>query len=437
MKKNKISGFQPVFNYTFRCNMKKPSFLALTLIIGLLIIGGLGLTMLLISKPDEDKAGLQIDKVYVCDETGLGIPVYAVPGAEDPEIAKVTFETVTDSKKTAKEKKSEEDFLLITQTESETGYQLHLIEGENSNLEKSDIEYLAGWMTNVFQTYLYQISGLSEESLTQALVPVVNEVIEFNSVDEGKEGVTLIVTCVMLMLLYFMTIIYGQKICAEVSTEKLSKLVEQLLVSVTPYGLVTGKILAIITTSILQFIFWVGCIFLGIFGGDMLCASVYTDYVSPISEFMDILNGWFGSFAFSPLAITLSVVAVILGLVFYLILSGVAGSMISKPDDTANMTGIFMFPIIISFFVVFYFIMQNEGHVAAFLHFIPFTSAMVTPGAILIGDVSVGFGLCSIFITLFCSIFLLWFAAKIYKALLFFSGDKMSLGKAIKMLKVK
>ena len=437
MRKKKLSGFLPVFHHTFRSNIKKPSFLALTLVIGLLIIGGLGLTMLLISKPEDDKPGLQIDQVYVCDETGLGMPVYAAAGAEEPEIAKVKFEQVENAKQTAKKKTSEANFLLITQAESENGYQLHFIEGDNSTLEQSDIEYLADWMTNVFQTYLYQISGLSAESLTQALVPVVNTVIEFDSVEEGKEIVTIVVVFVMLMILYFMTIIYGQKICAEVSTEKLSKLVEQLLVSVTPYGLVTGKILAMILISILQFIFWVGCIFLGIFGGDMLCASVYSNYESPISGFLDMLNGWFGHFAFSPVAILLAVVAVLLGLVFYLILSGVAGSMISKPDDTANMTGIFMFPIIISFFVVFYFIMESEGHVPSFLHFIPFTSAMVTPGAILIGDVSVTFGLLSICITLFCSIVLLWFAAKIYKALLFFSGDKMSLGKAIKMLKVK
>lgn len=437
MKKNRLSGFWPVFSYTFRCHIKKPAFLILTFVIGALIVGGLSIAMLLIGKPEEDEAGMQIEKIYICDETGLGLPVYATAAKEDPQLASILFEPVADSKKTAKEKEDEADFLLFTQTESEDGYLLHFIEGKNSKLEKSDIEYLADWMKNVFQSHLYQSSGLSAEGLVQALVPVVSEVIEFNSVEEGKEIVTVLVVMIMMMLLYFLTLIYGQRVSAEVSLEKLSKLVEQLLVSVTPYGLVTGKILAVILTSILQFVFWVGCIFLGLFGGDALCASTYTGYVSPITGFFDQLNGWFGSFAFSPLSILLAVLSALLAIVFYLILAGVAGSMISKPEDTSNMQSIFIFPILISFFLVLYYIVQTEGHAPLFLHMIPFTSAMVTPGAVLIGDISAQMCLVSLLISLLCSILLLWLAAKIFKALLFFAGDKMSLPKAWKLLRMK
>lgn len=437
MKKNRLSGFWPVFSYTFRTHMKKPAFLALTLVIGFLIVGGLAVTMLFLGKPEDDKPGVQINKVYICDETGLGLPVYAASSAADPEIAGITFETVEDAKETAKKKEDEADFLLFIQTESEDGYLLHFIEGNNSKLEKSDIEYLADWMKNVFQAHLYQSSGLSAEGVVQALVPVVSEVIEFNSVEEGKEIVTVVVVMVMMMILYFITLIYGQKVSAEVSVEKLSKLVEQLLVSVTPYGLVTGKILAVILTSILQFVFWVGCIFLGLFGGDALCASMYAGYESPISGFFELLNGWFGSFAFSPLSILLAVLSALIAIVFYLILAGLAGSMISKPEDTANMQSLFIFPILISFFLVLYYLVETEGHAPLFLHLIPFTSAMVTPGAVLIGDISALMCLGSILISLLCSIVLLWLSAKIFKSLLFFAGDKMTFAKAFKMLKLK
>jgi ABC-type Na+ efflux pump permease subunit len=170
--------------------------------------------------------------------------------------------------------------------------------------------------------HVYQNSGLAPEALAQALTPVLYEVSDFGEeVDEMKELVEVLCTMLFLMVVYFMVLIYGMQICTEVSLEKTSKLVEQLLTSVTPYGMVAGKTLAVITASIIQFLIWVISALVGLFGGDKLAGTVYPEYESKITVITDALSGWFGEMAFSPVSIILAVLILVAGLVFYLLLA--------------------------------------------------------------------------------------------------------------------
>ncbi|MGN0164759.1 MAG: ABC transporter permease [Lachnospiraceae bacterium] len=429
MEKNKLSGFVPVFLYTLKSQMKSSKYKVITFIFALLLIVGVGAVVVITSAPDEETE-FNIKKVSICDETGLGVPEYAAYAAmfEDEQISGISFESCTDAEKYLTENEANSDYVLVVQKETEEGFILEIVTAEDSTIDTDNLVVLGENLSGYFQMFVYGSSGLSEEALSQALIGVSYQVSDFGDeeIDTGKEIVTIIVVMVFLMVVYFMILMYGQQICAEVSIEKTTKLVEQLLVSVTPYGLVSGKILAVITASIAQFAVWVVSLFIGIFGGDKLAASMYEGYVSKFSFYMDYLKDWFGEMAFGVDTIILAVLLMIAGLVFYLIIAGVAGSMVTKPEDTSNVQIVFVMPLIISFFFVLFAIISGEGFVSMAYHFIPFTSAMVTPGAVLLGDISVWGGIVSLLITIVGSMLLLWIAAKVYKSLLFYTGKKIS-----------
>lgn len=430
MDKRKLSGFGPVFAYTFKQQAKNVRYLAVTIGFSLLLLLGIGLVMVMVSAPDDDEeVEFNIKEVTVCDKTGLGIPEYAQYAAAigDEDVSKVSFTSCDDEKKFLKDNEENTDYVLVVQEENEDGFLINIVTSPDTEINGDSLDMLGAALSDCFQTHVYGNSGLSDEALVQALLRVDYAVSDFDEVDTGKEIVTVVVCMLFLFVVYMMVLLYGQQICTEVSMEKTSKLVEQLLVSVTPYGLVAGKIMAVIAVSIIQFTAWIVSILLGIFGGDAAAALMYEGYESKVSVYMDMLKGWFGSMAFGADTVVLAVLLMVFGLVFYLIIAGVAGSMVTKPEDAGNVQVIFVFPLIISFFIVLAAIVQGEGSVSPVFHFIPFVSAMVTPGAVLLGDIPLWVGLISLLVTAIGALLLLLLAAKVYKALLFYTGKKLSL----------
>lgn len=430
MKSFKLTGFKPVFAFTFRSHVKSKKFIAVTIALALIIIGGIIAAMLFTSKPDEREGHeFQIKKVYVADETGLGIPDYAgmAKAAEDPDLSGVEFEAVSDAKQTAKDYEDDPTFVMINQTEDKEKnvYVLNIVSSDV--VDDTDVDILGESLQGYFRNHIYANSGLSAEELTQILLPVNTEVAKIGEeTNKGRDVVVALSAIAVGMFVYFLIIFYGQAVCTEVSMEKTSKLVEQLLTNISPYGLVSGKILAVICASLLQVMIWVGSAFAGLFAGDMIVKVAYNLRESKVSFYMDTLSKWFKGAGFSPAAIVLTVLTLLAGLVFYLVLAGFAGSMVTKPEEAPTMQVIFMFPMIIGYLVVIGGVVAHEGYLPAIYSLIPITGAMCAPGMILVGNLSIVMGVVSLLITIACSMLIMWIAAKIYRGLLFFSGSKLT-----------
>jgi ABC-type Na+ efflux pump permease subunit len=255
--------------------------------------------------------------------------------------------------------------------------------------------------------------------------------------DEMKDIIEVIVFMLLLFVIYMIVLLYGQKICSEVSMEKSSKLVEQLLTSVTPYGLVAGKVFAVILTSLIQFIIWIVAAIWGIFGGDAMAKMLYPNYESKVDYALNMIRELFGMMAFDKAAVVMSIVLMLVGIIFYLVLAGFAGSFVTKPENAASVQMLFVMPIVISFMIDLIQLVNGEGSVSVVLHFIPFTAAMITPGAMLLGAIPLWMGIVSAVISIIGAMLLMYVAAKIYKALLFFNGAKLTPKLVLGMFKAK
>ena len=115
------------------------------------------------------------------------------------------------------------------------------------------------------------------------------------------------------LVLYMMLIFYGQDVSREISAEKTSKLTETLLTSVKPYALITGKVLAVALTAIIQFFMWILCAAAGLVIGNIIAQSMYPGYQNVIIQLLGYMRDTFSSSAFSPVAVVLAVFIFITG----------------------------------------------------------------------------------------------------------------------------
>ena len=209
--------------------------------------------------------------------------------------------------------------------------------------------------------------------------------------------------------------------------EKTSKLVETLLTSLHPYALLTGKVFAVVVVALQQFFIWVVALLVGLFAGGKVAEMVYPGSETGLSVIIDFLRSNIGESAFSPTAVVLAVVTFCGGFLFYCVLSGMAGSMVSRPEDAASAQSIFTLPVVISWAVCYFgTILENESLMVAVRN-IPFTIPFCVPVELLTGAIGIGQGLISALILIAFSVLVIMLSGRIYKGLILYNGQKITL----------
>ena len=78
--KNKMHGFKTVFSHNLGIHMKSKKYLAVTIILAVFLLAGISIFIMIMSDKNsrKDQYTYNVDKVYVVDETGLGVPDYSM-----------------------------------------------------------------------------------------------------------------------------------------------------------------------------------------------------------------------------------------------------------------------------------------------------------------------------------------------------------------------
>lgn len=103
----------------------------------------------------------------------------------------------------------EKNFLLAIQKEAEEGYTIELISGTDNEFEQVDLDVLGTQLSAYFMEYVYVTSGLSDEELAQAILPVTYQVSAFNEAEDNKMLVVIITATISIVLLYIMVLFFG------------------------------------------------------------------------------------------------------------------------------------------------------------------------------------------------------------------------------------
>lgn len=433
--KNNFRGWNTVFGFTFRQLTKGPGFKFVTALVALLILGASVLINVIAAKPEQSNMPERspIEKVLVLDNSGLQPTDYKEmnPFFSQEQYAHIVFETITgqtreDVIKTAASDSTVTIAAIINTTD--TGYDIEIVIPDGSVISKSQAEILIEPMSTAFETNKLLQSGLTEEQLAAALKPVITS---FADIGEDTNEITFVIKMVAPMIfglmLYMMLIFHGQAISKSVSTEKTSKLVETLLTSVHPYALITGKVLAVSAMAILQFVTWLVAIFAGLYLGNTVAHSIYPGYESSVISVINFLKDNIGETAFTLPAVILTIVAFCIGFLFYCVIAGLTGCLVSKPEEAASTQAIFQFPVIISWLITYLSPMLGNETVTVVTRYIPFTAPFCIPVDILTGTIGLGEGIITTLLLLLFTLIVIMLSGRIYKGLILYNGQKVSL----------
>ena len=432
--KNNFRGWSSVYTFTLRQATKGVGFKLVTAIVTLMILVGFVLMNVLVAKPDKDSklTPSPIKTVYVLDNSGLQAVNYkdflSQTGGkqfEHTEFVPKTGKSSDEVVKAAASNSNETIAVIITKKDS--SYELSAIIPKSSKIKKNQAETLLAPMSSAFQSNKLMLVGLSETQLASVLKPeVVSSSIIGESTSQIAKAIKIAAPMLFSFMLYFMLLLYGQNISKSVSTEKTSKLMEVILTYVHPYAMIAGKVLAITTMALGQFVTWIAAAVTGLYGGNAIAHAFYPQYENSAITIINFLKHNIGETALTPPAVLLAVLFFCVGFLFYCVIAAVAGSMVSKPEDVASTQAVFQIPIIISWLVCYLTPMSRNTGLIKAVRYIPFTAPFSVPVDLITGTIGLAEGMITLSLLLVFSLLTIILAARIYKGLVLYNGQKVS-----------
>lgn len=219
------------------------------------------------------------------------------------------------------------------------------------------------------QQYLLD-KGLTAEEIAESESFYVNITEEILGKDSGQNYWY---TYVLVFVVYFLIIFYGQMIATSVTTEKSNRAIEILVTSVNSTSLICGKVLAGAIAGVLQ-----AAIILG---------SGFVSY-SFVQEAWDGLL----DFLFDIPANVLIVYAIfaVLSYLLYAFIFGMLGALVSKTEDISKSSSPVLMLYIASFMIAIFGMTSNSNSILMKVaSYIPFTSGNAMFIRVSMGSVAV------------------------------------------------
>ncbi|MFN8290056.1 MAG: ABC transporter permease [Chitinophagaceae bacterium] len=232
-------------------------------------------------------------------------------------------------------------------------------------------------------------------------------------------------------MVYLMLIIYGTMVMRGVMEEKTSRIAEVIVSSVKPFQLMLGKIIGIGAVGLTQFLIWV---FL-VIGLQYIIPFIFPEFGSQLQQasagggmqgggMIGIINSLkslpIGNILFTFTFYFLG------GYFMYAALFASVGSMVNEdPQEAQQMIFPITMPILLSFVIMTQAINQPDSDLAIFGSLFPLTSPIVMMGRISYGVPGWQLAL-SMFLLVLTFLGTTWLAAKIYRTGILMYGKKPS-----------
>lgn len=219
------------------------------------------------------------------------------------------------------------------------------------------------------QQYLLE-KGLTAEEILESESFYVNVTEEVLGKDSGQNYWY---TYVLLFVVYFLIIFYGQMIATSVTTEKSNRAIEILVTSVNSNSLICGKVLAGAIAGVLQ--------------AGIILGSGFVSY-----SFVKEAWGGLLDFLFNIPVNVLIVYAVfaILSYLLYAFIFGMLGALVSKTEDISKSSSPVLMIYIASFMIAMFGMTSNSNSMLMKVaSYIPFTSGNAMFIRVSMGSVAV------------------------------------------------
>lgn len=278
---------------------------------------------------------------------------------------------------------------------------------------------LSGDFTEAFGKYQKQqyllSKGLSAEEAAAADSMTVNlqpEVLGKNS------GRNYWYTYVLVFIIYFLILFYGQMIAVSVTTEKSNRAIEILVTSVNSNSLIFGKVLAGAIAGVLQMVL--------IVGSGFAAYGVFQDaWGGKLDMIFDIPGRVLAAYAvFGTLSYLL-----------YAFIYGALGALVSKTEDISKSSTPITMIYVGSFLVAMLGLANADSTMVKVASFIPFTSGNAMFIRVAMGSVAAWEIIVSGALLLLSCIVTGVFAAKLFRFGTLHYGNPLKITKALKSVR--
>ncbi|AYM99937.1 ABC transporter permease [Chryseobacterium sp. 3008163] len=416
----------------FLTQVKKKSFILLTLLAPLMIIG-FGAVIGLMFKANESH-----NVIEVVDNSGL-----FKGQLKSNDKLEYIFVPVADEKSKLKNLKGNESLdgiLILPQIASQNFDDLEkntrLVVNTKIGLDTK--QRIISDISNVIKKEKIKQLGIAESQLDN--LDKNFELKTINVSEDNKEdsdlafGVKTALSLGLMYVTFMFIIIYGVRVMRSVLEEKNNRVVEIIISSVKPFELMMGKILGVTMVALTQFLVWISMSVIGALvlntgfssmqknmpGGDegILSKLDILQIFTQISHSLLELN--------FPLIIFVFIVFFLLGYIFYSSIYAAIGSAVDNETETQQFTLFAILPLTLGMYGSFSLMNNPDGPLGFWLSIIPFTSPVAMIARIPYGVPAWEIAL-SIFLLLATTIFMIFLAGKIYRVGILMYGNKATL----------
>jgi ABC-2 type transport system permease protein len=404
--------------------VKRKSFIITTLLMPVLMIVLMALPTLIImfSSPESKH-------IAIVDESG-------VIGSQLKSNDDLTF-TLTDKK--FQEVVTDEDFdgvLLIGKDVVSNPKAVTLYTRDASSVQTDEV--ITGQVEDAIENErikAYNIENL-QQILNEVHVDVDMSTYRLNEDEEATATSSMVsyaVGTIMMFMLYMFILLYGQMVMTSIIEEKNNRVLELVISSAKPFDLMLGKIVGVALVAVTQVLIWavIVCSF-----SAFVMPSLITGVMSGADGSMSEVIGQFGDVTYVIGLFVDMLIYLIGGYLIYAAIFAAIGSAVDNVQDASQLQTIAVVPILAGLVISMAVVADPNSSMAVWGSIIPFTSPMVMMARIPFG---VPFWQLALSIALLYVgiIFVIWFAAKVYRVGIFMYGKKPTIAELIRWTRYK
>jgi len=407
--------------------VKKKSFLIMTFLVPMLIIGMYALIFAL-----SMKGGDNIPSVEVIDDSGV-----FNKGLENKKSATFSKSELTLAEAKQKVIKNEDAFVLYIPADIASGGTIEMFSQKKAGL--SVISTIENQLNDQMRTKLLADAGIDAFTLDKIKpkLSVVSKELTLEGEKDSSSGAAMAVGFAAAILIYMSLFIYGIQVMRGIIEEKTSRIVEVVISSVKPFQLMMGKIIGIGLVGLTQFLLWItlsiGLMTVAsqiIFKGKMeqikseMPMSKQAAAVNSDGPGMDIIKAvqtvnW-------TYILPIFIIFFLGGYMLYSALFASVGCAVDMYTETKQFNLPITLPLLFTYIMSFSFIVNNpDSSLSFWLSIIPFTSPIAMMVRLPFGVPNWELAL-SIVLLIGGFIFTTWVASRIYRVGILMYGKKVS-----------
>lgn len=416
MNKNEYSGLIGVFQFSFMQNIKSKMNIVVTCILCVIAILSVPLMGIINGhNKSEDGKKSEIQNVLVHDETELGF-IDGLRNIDDKKYSSIKYSEDKRSSDEVKKLEGKNDVYLNISFDESKGFLLFLIYDTKGKVDKNMAESYTGYIQENFNEISADITGIDEDTQLYLKKEIGTEVhVAGEKPENGNNGMSNNLILAVAFLVTFIFALMGESIATSIATEKSTRVIEYLMVTIRPMALITGKVLASLSVFILQII----CVSVSFGVSELVFGNHDTDKI--ISEYFasEMIKG------ISFVNILFAIIILLEGFLLFGIFAGLAGAAVSRIENVGESMKFYSILLIAGAYATMFTSMAGKEY--TFLYLFPITSPFSTPAYLILGRVSVPIAVAAVIILGLCIFLMFKFVASVYEGMIFYNGKTLGI----------